>query len=106
MIIPQGIRRQRILCLRALASGDETGDALLGGGSLGNGAELAGPGRAAAALRHRAQKTYYLPRLARGEEIPCFALTNAYAGSDAAAIPDVGVVCRGMHEGRETLACA
>ncbi|WP_231409305.1 acyl-CoA dehydrogenase [Ralstonia solanacearum] len=50
-----------------------------------------------------AQKTYYLPRLARGEEIPCFALTNAYAGSDAAAIPDVGVVCRGMHEGRETL---
>lgn len=50
-----------------------------------------------------AQKAYYLPRLARGEEIPCFALTNAYAGSDAAAIPDVGVVCRGQHEGRETL---
>ncbi|CAJ0737969.1 acyl-CoA dehydrogenase [Ralstonia mannitolilytica] len=50
-----------------------------------------------------AQKNHYLPRLARGEEIPCFALTNAYAGSDAAAIPDVGVVCRGMHEGRETL---
>ncbi|WP_275760663.1 acyl-CoA dehydrogenase [Ralstonia pseudosolanacearum] len=49
------------------------------------------------------QKAYYLPRLARGEEIPCFALTNAYAGSDAAAIPDVGVVCRGLHEGRETL---
>ncbi|QCX50678.1 acyl-CoA dehydrogenase [Ralstonia pseudosolanacearum] len=50
-----------------------------------------------------AQKAYYLPRLARGEEIPCFALTNAYAGSDAAAIPDVGVICRGQHEGRETL---
>ncbi|AQW29655.1 acyl-CoA dehydrogenase [Ralstonia syzygii subsp. celebesensis] len=50
-----------------------------------------------------AQKRHYLPRLARGEEIPCFALTNAYAGSDAAAIPDVGVVCRGMHEGQETL---
>ncbi|CBJ39115.1 Acyl-coenzyme A dehydrogenase [Ralstonia solanacearum CMR15] len=50
-----------------------------------------------------AQKDDYLPRLARGEEIPCFALTNAYAGSDAAAIPDVGVVCRGLHEGRETL---
>ena len=50
-----------------------------------------------------AQKNHYLPRLARGEEIPCFALTNAYAGSDAAAIPDVGVVCRGVHEGRETL---
>ncbi|SPB17033.1 acyl-CoA dehydrogenase [Caballeronia novacaledonica] len=49
------------------------------------------------------QKDHYLPRLARGDEIPCFALTSPYAGSDAAAIPDVGVVCRGMHEGRETL---
>ncbi|MGF6665196.1 acyl-CoA dehydrogenase [Paraburkholderia atlantica] len=50
-----------------------------------------------------AQKNYYLPRLARGEEIPCFALTSPYAGSDAAAIPDVGIVCKGIHEGRETL---
>lgn len=49
------------------------------------------------------QKAYYLPRLARGEEIPCFALTNPYAGSDAAAIPDLGIVCKGVHEGRETL---
>lgn len=49
------------------------------------------------------QKHYYLPRLARGQEIPCFALTSPYAGSDAAAIPDVGIVCRGVHEGRETL---
>ncbi|MBC8636947.1 acyl-CoA dehydrogenase [Caballeronia sp. EK] len=49
------------------------------------------------------QKNHYLPRLARGDEIPCFALTSPYAGSDAAAIPDVGVVCRGLHEGRETL---
>ncbi|PRC93010.1 acyl-CoA dehydrogenase [Solimicrobium silvestre] len=40
------------------------------------------------------QKDYYLPRLASGLEIPCFALTNPYAGSDAASIPDVGVVCR------------
>ncbi len=51
-----------------------------------------------------AQKDYYLPRLARGDEIPCFALTSPYAGSDAAAIPDVGIVCRGVHEGRKTLA--
>ncbi|KND59370.1 Butyryl-CoA dehydrogenase [Candidatus Burkholderia verschuerenii] len=51
-----------------------------------------------------AQKNHYLPRLARGDDIPCFALTSPYAGSDAAAIPDVGIVCRGMHEGRETLA--
>ncbi len=50
-----------------------------------------------------AQKAHYLPRLARGEEIPCFALTSPYAGSDAAAIPDVGIVCKGVHEGRETL---
>ncbi len=49
------------------------------------------------------QKAYYLPRLARGDEIPCFALTSPYAGSDAAAIPDIGIVCKGMHEGRETL---
>jgi acyl-CoA dehydrogenase len=50
-----------------------------------------------------AQKNYYLPRLARGEEIPCFALTSPYAGSDAAAIPDIGVVCRGLHNGEEVL---
>lgn len=50
-----------------------------------------------------AQKDHYLPRLARGEEIPCFALTSPYAGSDAASITDCGVVCRGMWQGRETL---
>jgi acyl-CoA dehydrogenase len=41
-----------------------------------------------------AQKDYYLPRLADGREIPCFALTGPNAGSDAASLPDVGVVCR------------
>jgi len=50
-----------------------------------------------------AQKDHYLPRLARGEEVPCFALTNPEAGSDAAAVPDRGVVCRGTFQGRETL---
>ena len=40
-----------------------------------------------------AQKDHYLPRLARGEELPCFALTGPEAGSDAAAVPDTGVVC-------------
>jgi acyl-CoA dehydrogenase len=49
------------------------------------------------------QKNHYLPRLARGLEIPCFALTNPEAGSDAGAIPDFGVVCKGAHEGREVL---
>src|SRR6202051_4361420 len=47
------------------------------------------------------QKDYYLPRLARGEEVPCFALTGPRAGSDASSIPDTGVVCRGMWQGRE-----
>ena len=49
------------------------------------------------------QKRHYLPRLARGDEIPAFALTSPWAGSDAASIPDAGVVCRGMHQGREVL---
>jgi acyl-CoA dehydrogenase len=49
------------------------------------------------------QKNYYLPRLARGEEVPCFALTGPRAGSDAASIPDTGIVCRGVWQGREVL---
>ena len=44
---------------------------------------------------------HYLPRLARGEEIPCFGLTGPRVGSDASAMPDTGVVCRGMYQGRE-----
>jgi acyl-CoA dehydrogenase len=40
------------------------------------------------------QKEHYLPRLARGDEIPCFALTGPQAGSDAASMPDTGVLCR------------
>ncbi len=50
-----------------------------------------------------AQKDHYLPRLAKGLEIPCFALTGPDAGSDAASIPDVGIVCKGTWEGRETV---
>jgi acyl-CoA dehydrogenase len=49
------------------------------------------------------QKDHYLPRLARGDEVPCFALTGPRAGSDAASIPDTGVVCRGVYEGREVI---
>jgi acyl-CoA dehydrogenase len=49
------------------------------------------------------QKSHYLPRLARGEEIPCFALTGPRAGSDAASIPDTGIVCRGPWQGREII---
>lgn len=49
------------------------------------------------------QKQHYLPRLANAEEIPCFALTGPEAGSDAGALPDTGVVCKGKFEGKETL---
>ena len=49
------------------------------------------------------QKQHYLPRLARGDEIPAFALTSPWAGSDAASIPDAGVVCKGMWQGEEVL---
>src|SRR5579863_2698031 len=49
------------------------------------------------------QKQYYLPRLARAEEIPCFALTGPYVGSDAGALPDIGIVCKGAYQGKETL---
>ena len=47
------------------------------------------------------QKDHFLPRLARGEDVPCFALTGPRAGSDAASIPDSGVICRGTWLGSE-----
>lgn len=62
-----------------------------------------GPGELLNHYGTQEQKDYYLPRLARGEEIPCFALTGPRAGSDAAAIPDTGVVCRGNWRGQEVL---
>ena len=62
-----------------------------------------GPGELLLHYGTEAQKDHYLPRLARGEDIPCFALTAPRAGSDAASIPDTGVVCRGLYQGREVL---
>jgi len=50
-----------------------------------------------------AQREYYLPRLARGEEIPCFALTGPEAGSDAAATQSEGIVCRDKWGDEEVL---
>jgi len=49
------------------------------------------------------QKQHYLPRLAGGDEIPCFALTSPVAGSDAGAIPDKGIVCKGQWNGKEVM---
>jgi len=62
-----------------------------------------GPGELLNHYGTEEQKNYYLPRLARGEDIPCFALTGPRAGSDAGAIPDTGVVCKGLWQGREII---
>ena len=49
------------------------------------------------------QKKHYLPRLAKGLEVPCFALTSPEAGSDAGAIPDTGIICKGQWQGEEVI---
>ena len=45
------------------------------------------------------QKDHYLPRLARGTDLPCFALTSPYAGSDAASMSDFGVLTERLWNG-------
>ena len=62
-----------------------------------------GPGELLLQFGTKAQQDYWLPRLARGEEIPCFGLTSPEAGSDAASMIDTGVVCRGTYNGEEML---
>lgn len=49
------------------------------------------------------QKQMFLPKLAKGIDIPCFALTGPTAGSDATSLPDKGVVCKANYNGREVL---
>lgn len=49
------------------------------------------------------QRNHYLPRLARGDDIPCFALTGPLAGSDAGAMPDTGIICKGQWQGQEVI---
>ena len=60
-----------------------------------------GPGKLLMHYGTQEQKDYYLPRLAKGEEVPCFGLTGPDAGSDAGAMPDTGVVCYGNFEGKD-----
>ena len=62
-----------------------------------------GPGELLQEYGTKEQQEYYLPRLAQGIEIPCFALTSPEAGSDAGSIPDTGIVCRQSFEGKEVL---
>ena len=62
-----------------------------------------GPGKLLMTYGTEEQKDYYLPRLAKGIDIPCFALTGPDAGSDAGAMPDTGVVCYGSYEGKDNV---
>ncbi|MEP7042413.1 MAG: acyl-CoA dehydrogenase [Dokdonella sp.] len=62
-----------------------------------------GPGELLVHYGTTEQKDYYLPRLADGREVPCFALTGPYAGSDATSIPDYGIVCKGEWNGANVL---
>ncbi len=62
-----------------------------------------GPGELLMTFGTDEQRRHWLPRLADGREIPCFGLTSPEAGSDAAAMIDTGIVCKGQFEGREVL---
>ncbi|MEZ8826820.1 acyl-CoA dehydrogenase FadE [Vibrio amylolyticus] len=62
-----------------------------------------GPGELLQHYGTEEQKDHYLPRLATGLEIPCFALTSPEAGSDAGSIPDYGIVCKGKWKGKQVL---
>ena len=62
-----------------------------------------GPAKLLLSYGTQKQKDYYLPRLAMGKEIPCFALTGPDAGSDAGAMPDTGVICHHDFEGKKNV---
>lgn len=62
-----------------------------------------GPGELLMHYGTEQQQQYWLPRLAEGTDIPCFALTSPEAGSDAGSIPDFGIVTKGEYNGEEVL---
>ncbi|MFA5958244.1 acyl-CoA dehydrogenase [Hyphomicrobium sp.] len=62
-----------------------------------------GPGELIEKYGTDEQKHYYLPRLARGDEVPCFSLTGPTSGSDAATMRDIGYVARDTFQGKDTL---
>ena len=62
-----------------------------------------GPGELIEKYGTDEQKHHYLPRLARGDDVPCFSLTGPTSGSDAATMRDIGTVTKQMYQGKETL---
>jgi len=62
-----------------------------------------GPGELLLKYGTEEQKQHYLPRLAKGKEIPCFGLTSTVAGSDAGSLVDNGIVCYGQFDGKKVL---
>lgn len=62
-----------------------------------------GPGELIEKFGTDEQKQAFLPKLASGEHVPCFALTGPFAGSDAASMRDLGVVTKGQHNGHEVV---
>lgn len=62
-----------------------------------------GPGELLMRFGTKEQQDRWLPRLAAGQDIPCFGLTSPEAGSDAASMIDTGVICKGNFEGREVI---
>lgn len=62
-----------------------------------------GPGELLLHYGTKEQQERWLPTLATGEDVPCFALTGPEAGSDAGSIPDSGVVCKGEFNGEEVI---
>ncbi len=62
-----------------------------------------GPGELIEKFGTDAQKEQYLERLAKGQEVPCFALTGPTSGSDATTMRDIGIICKGQHNGEEVI---
>ncbi|SEQ15125.1 acyl-CoA dehydrogenase [Devosia sp. YR412] len=62
-----------------------------------------GPGELLEKYGTHEQKEKYLGRLAKGLEVPCFALTGVHSGSDAGGMRDIGIVTKGTWQGKEVL---
>ncbi len=103
MIIPKeygGLELSPLTVAMVLAK--ISGRSIVAGSTIGVPNSL-GPAELLLHYGTEAQKQRYLPGLASGDEIPCFALTSPRVGSDASAITDSGIVCRGKFNGEEII---